>query len=160
FHFDAQHIVVLAETPGTGEQISNAVNVRTSLAALAKQLKPEDVLFVMLIGHGTGNGADAKFNLVGPDLTVAEWNGLLKPITARLAFVDATSASSPFLQGLAGPERIVITATNTPAQVYHPFFGDAFIEALTAAPADLDKNDRISLWEAFVYASRLVSQHY
>jgi hypothetical protein len=84
----------------------------------------------------------------------------LKPIAGRLAFVDATSSSSPFLQGLAGPDRVIITATNTPAQVYHPVFGDAFIEALTAAPADLDKNDRVSLYEAFVYASRLVDDHY
>lgn len=160
FQFDAGHLTVLAETPAAGEQISSAANVRSTFDKLARQLKSSDVLFVMLIGHGSGSGAEAKFNLVGPDLTVSEWNALIKPIAARIAFVDATSASSPFLQGLAGPERIVITATSTPAQVYHPVFGDAFIEALTAAPADLDKNQRISLWEAFVYASRLVQQHY
>jgi hypothetical protein len=160
FKFDPASLTVLAETPASGEQVANAVNVRAVLDKLAKQLKPTDTLFVMLIGHGSGSGGDAKFNLVGPDLTVNEWNAQLKPITARIAFVDATSASSPFLQGLAGPNRIVVTATNTPAQVYHPFFGSAFIEALTSAPADLVKNDRVSLWEAFVYASRLVQQHY
>ena len=39
-------------------------------------------------------------------------------------------------------------------------FPDAFIQALTAPAADVDKNGRISLLEAFIYASRLVAQHY
>jgi hypothetical protein len=127
---------------------------------LAPLVKKDDELFVMLIGHGSGSGADAKFNLVGPDLTAAEWNALLKPVLGRVAFVDASSASAGFLKTLAAPDRVVISATNSPAQVYHPVFGQAFIEALTSSAADLDKNDRVSLWEAFVYASKLVDQHY
>ena len=86
--------------------------------------------------------------------------GIEIPIAGRLGFVDASSASAGFLKTLAGPERVVMTATNSPAQVYHPMFGQAFIEALSSSAADLDKNDRVSLWEAFVYASKLVEQHY
>jgi hypothetical protein len=97
---------------------------------------------------------------VGPDLTATEWNALLKPMAGRIVFVDASSASAGYLKTLAAPERVVITATNSPAQVYHPMFASAFIDALTTSAADLDKNDRISLWEAFVYASKLVEQHY
>ncbi len=160
FGFDAAHLSVLTETPAAGEQVSNAVNLRAAIDRIAKAAKPADTVFMMLIGHGSGAGPDAKFNLVGPDLTVTEWNAALKPITARIAFVDTTSASSSFIQGLAGPNRVVVTATDKAAQVYHPFFADAFIEALTASAADLDKNDRISIWEAFVYANRLVAQHY
>jgi len=158
--FDAGHLTVLTETPGPGEQASNAVNLRAALQKLAAETKPADTVFIMLIGHGAGTGNDAKFNLVGPDLTVSEWNTALKPLAARIAFVDTTSASSSFIQGLAAPNRVVITATDKPAQVFHPVFGDAFIQALTAGAADLDKNDRISVWEAFVYATRLVQQHY
>jgi hypothetical protein len=160
FHFDPAYVTVLTETPKTGEQISNAATVKATLAKLAPQVKKDDELFVMLIGHGSGAGADAKFNLVGPDLTAAEWNDLLKPAAGTIVFVDASSASAGFLKALAAPERVVITATNSAAQVYHPFFGQAFIEALTSGEADLDKNDRVSLWEAFVYASKLVEQHF
>jgi hypothetical protein len=158
--FDAAHLVILTETPQAGEAVSNAANVKAALQKLAPLVKKDDQLFVMLIGHGSGSGADAKFNLVGPDLTAAEWNALLKPVLGRVAFVNASSASAGFLKTLAAPERVVITATNSPAQVYHPMFAQAFIEALTSGAADLDKNDRISLWEAFVYASKLVEQHY
>jgi len=160
FKFEAANLTVLTETPKQGEALANIANVKATFGKLAQEAKKDDTVFVMLIGHGTGSGADAKFNLVGPDLTVTEWNALLQPIAARIAFVDASSASAAYLKGLAGPERVIITATNSPAQVYHPVFGEAFIDALTSSGADLDKDNRISLWEAFVYASKTVEQHY
>jgi hypothetical protein len=160
FKFDAQHLTLLVEQPGPGEERATAENVRTLMARLSKQMTAQDLLFVILIGHGGGDGADAKFNLIGPDLTIAEWNALLKPAAGRVAFVDTTSSSFAFVQGLAGPNRIVITATSSYAQRYHTVFPDAFIKALTADAADADKNNRVSLLEAFTYASRLVVQHY
>lgn len=160
FRFDPAHVTVLTETPKAGEAAANAVNLKAAFEKITPQVKADDTLFVMLIGHGSGAGADAKFNLIGPDLTAADWNGLLKPIAGHIVFVDATSASAGFLKTLAAPERVIITATNTPAQVYHPVFGQAFIEALTTNDADLDKNERISLQEAFLYASKQVELHY
>jgi hypothetical protein len=114
----------------------------------------------MLIGHGTGDGAAAKFNLVGPDLTVTDWNGVLAPIKSRLVFVNSSSASFPFAAGLTGDRRIIITSTSTASQKYATVFPDAFVQALNAPAADLDKNDRVSIWEAFFYASRVVKQHF
>jgi hypothetical protein len=160
FKLEPSHLTILTEKPRAGESVANIENVKSALGKLAQEIKKDDTLFVMLIGHGSGSGGDAKFNLVGPDLTATEWNVLLQPISARVAFVDTTSASAGFLKGLAGPERVIITATNSPAQVYHPMFGEAFIDALTSSAADLDKNERISMWEAFVYASKTVEQHY
>jgi hypothetical protein len=157
---ESARIVVLAEQPNEGEQRSTAENVRAALSKLAATMKPDDLLFVMLIGHGGGDGTDAKFNLVGPDLTIAEWNNLLKPISGRIAVVDATSSSFPYLAGLSAPGRVVITATSSYSQRYHTVFADAFIDALGAESADADKNGRVSLLEAFNHASRLVAQHY
>lgn len=160
FGFDADKVHVLAETPGAGELPANGESLRTVLQQLSGQMAPEDLLFVMLIGHGSGQGADARFNLVGRDLTVAEWAELFAPIRGRVAFVDATSSSFPYLQGMAGPNRIVITATNSFSQRFHTRFGGAFVTAIGAPEADADKNGRVSLLEAFNYASSLVAQHY
>jgi hypothetical protein len=157
---DAAHIIVLAETPKPGELHGTAEDVKATFARLAKDAKPDDLVFVMLIGHGGGDGAAAKFNLVGPDLTVDEWKALMAPITARMVIVDSTSSSFPYLAGLSGKNRIVITATNSFAQKYHTIFPDAFIKAMTAPDADADKNGRISVLEAFNYASKLVVQYY
>jgi hypothetical protein len=160
FKLDPARVSVLAEQAQDGEERSTAENVRAVLARLAGEVQPADLVFIMLIGHGSGQGADAKFNLIGPDLTVTEWEGLLKPIKGRLAVVNTTSSSFAFLAGLSGPNRIVITATNSYAQRYHTVFPETFIQALTAEAADVDKNQRISLLEAFTYASRLVGLHY
>jgi hypothetical protein len=160
YKFDPARLTVLVEQPAAGQDRATAENVRATLGRLAKQVKADDLLLVMLIGHGSGAGAEAKFNLVGPDLTVADWNELLKPLPSRLAFVNASSASFPFIAGLSGPNRIVITATSTRGQVYHPMFADAFIKALAADIADSDKNGRLSMMEIFTYATRLVTEHY
>jgi hypothetical protein len=160
FKIDGPALSVLVETPKDGELRSTAESVRSVFAQLAKETKADDLVFVMLIGHGSGDAAAAKFNLIGPDMTAEEWSALLKPVPARIAFVDSTSSSFPFLAGLAGPNRIVITATSTYGQKYHTVFPDAFIRAMTAPEADADKNGRISFMEAFTHASRLVAQHY
>lgn len=160
FKMDASLLTVMAEQAGEGEQRATAENVRATFDRLAKTLKPEDVLFVMLIGHGTAEGTAAKFNLVGPDLTVADWKAVLTPIRSRVVFVNSSSASFPFAAGLTGDRRIIITSTSTPAQKYATVFADGFVQALNAPAADLDKNTRISMWEAFFFASRVVKQYF
>jgi hypothetical protein len=160
FKIDRTRMAVLTEQPRAGEERATAESVKTALGRFAGQVKGNDLLFVLLIGHGGGEGADAKFNLIGPDLAVTDWAALLKPIQGRIAVVDSTSASFAYLKGLAAPGRVVMTATNSYAQRYHTVFPDAFVKALTATDADVDKNGRISLLEAFTYASRLVAQHY
>ncbi len=160
YKLDAPHLTVLASQPLPGEGKATAEEVKAALGRMAPQVKPLDVLFVFLLGHGSFDGTDAKFNLVGPDLTANEWAALLKPATGRVVFVNTTPSSSPFLKALAGPNHITITATDQPAQKYDTVFADAFVQALGAPTADLDKDNRISMWEAFAYASRLVRQSY
>ena len=157
---DPAKILLLTEQPKEGELKGTAESVRTVFARLAKETKADDLVFVMLIGHGSGDAAAAKFNLVGPDLASEEWGALLKPIAARIAFVDSTSSSFPFVAALSGPNRVVITATGSYAQRYHTVFPDAFIQALMAPESDADKNGRISMLEAFTQASRIVALHY
>jgi hypothetical protein len=160
FKYDTEHLVVLTEQPGAPQTRATAEGVRASLGRLAKAMTAADQLVVILIGHGSGQGGDAKFNLVGPDLTIEEWAGLFKAIPGRLAVVDTTSASFPYLAGLAAPGRVVITATSTLSQRFHTVFPEGFVQALASEAADLDKNSRVSLLEAFTYAARVVKQHY
>jgi hypothetical protein len=161
FQYDAEHLIVLAEQPAAGERRATAEVVRETLAELAKRLAPSDQLVVVLIGHGSAQGpADAKYNLIGPDLGVEEWKTLFDPIKGRLAVVDTTSSSFPFLAGLSAPDRVVITATGSVSQRYHTQFPEAFVAAFSDPAADLDKDERLSVLEAFTYASRIVASHY
>ena len=156
---DPRHITVLSET-STPDAVATATNVRRVLGALHQAMSRDDLLLVVLIGHGTFDGVDAKFNLVGPDLESAEWSALLNSIPGRVVLVDTTSASSPFLERLGGPRRIVITATDSAAQRFDTVFPQDFVAAFGDEAADIDKNGRISIWEAFAAASAGVRRHY
>lgn len=156
--FGADRVAVLSEN-GTGATIANRENVTRTLAALKSRLTAEDTLLVVLIGHGTYDGTVAKFNLVGPDMDSREWKAALEGNAARLVFVNTTSSSFQFVPALAGKNRIVIAATDSAAQKYATVFPQFFIEALDqGAKADNDKNGRLSVWEAFAYASQAVKQ--
>lgn len=160
FRYGVANVTMLAEQPLAGETRSTAENVRATVSRFAKSLTAADQLTVFFIGHGTTTGGDAKFNLIGPDLTIAEWKTLFDPIRAKLVVIDTTSGSFPFLAGLAAKDRIVITATNSPSQQFHTQFPDAFLQALTSTDTDLDKNNRLSFLELFTQTSRLVKQYY
>src|SRR5262249_20379555 len=91
--YQDDRILVLADHPAAGAQKATRENVQRVLADLRRQLTKDDQLFVLLIGHGTSiDGDEAKFNLVGPDLSATEWSDLLKPIPGRLVFVNTTGA--------------------------------------------------------------------
>ena len=135
-------------------------NVRAALERVRRATGPDDLLAIVLIGHGTWDGVSAKFNLVGPDLDAADWAAMLRPITASLVVVNTTSASYPFLAELAAPGRVVITATGSPFQRYDTVFPEYFVSAFTDEAADLDKDGRVSIWEAFAGASGRVKRYY
>ena len=157
--FDSTLVTVLTDTPRSASA-STADNVRRAVGSIAARMTRDDVLLLVLIGHGTFDGTDAKFNLVGRDLESAEWSELLRALAGRLVFVHTGSASFPFLERLAAPRRIVVTATDSPAQRFDIVFPEYFIRSLSDTAADIDKNGRISVWEAFAAASASVGRHY
>jgi hypothetical protein len=159
FRFEPALVTALSESRPP-ETAATAQNVRRTLTALRNRMTQDDLLLVVLIGHGTFDGVDARFNLVGPDLESADWSVLLRSLPGRIVVVNTTSASFPFLERLAAPRRIVVTATDSAAQRFDTVFPEYFIRALTDDAADIDKNGRISIWEAVAAASGSVRRHY
>jgi len=139
----------------TREEIDNA------LAGFAKVAAPDDVVYVVLIGHGSYDGRSARFNLPGPDMTPADFDRLLRKLPARnLVFVDTSSSSGPFVEELSAPGRTIITATRNGAEQFTTLFGGYFVEAFSTEAADADKNRRLSMLEAFQYAKTEVARAY
>ena len=135
--------------------------IEKGLRAMAAAAKADDVAFIVLIGHGTWDGKVAKFNLPGPDMTAADFAGILKTFgTKNVVFVDTTSASGPFVEGLQGAARVVVTATRSGAENFATLFGGYFVDALASDAADADKNRRISVLEAFNVAKMEVARAY
>ena len=158
--FTDEHLVVLGETPGPGVGRASREGVRAAVDQLAARMTERSVLHVVLIGHGSFDGVDAKFNLVGPDLSAAEWDRWLAPLPGRVGFINTASASAPFLRHLSRPGRIVITATESAAQRFETQFPEFFVEALADQAGDADKDGAVSVLEAFEYASRGVREWY
>jgi hypothetical protein len=135
--------------------------LRARLGALATRTKQSDRLAVFLVGHGSYDGTQYKFNLPGPDIDGAELVQLLGAIPARAQLVvNATSASGAVLENWATGGRAVITATRSGAERNATRFAEYFAASLSADDADLNKNGMITAQEAFDYTTRRVADSY
>jgi hypothetical protein len=151
----ARERIVHAGSPATRDGIARA------FATLARSAGADDLVLVVLFGHGTFDGRMARFNLSGPDMTAPDFAPLLRSLPSRhVVFVNTASASGPFVDALAGPGRTVITATRSGQEQYATLFGGYFVDALNVEAADADKNRRVSVLEAFEYARREVARAY
>jgi len=135
-------------------------NIEAKLRALATQTKADDSFFLILIGHGTYDDLDYKFNVPGPDLSATELAGLLDKIPAKQVVVNTTSSSGGSMPVLQKPKRVVITATKTGTEKNATVFARFFIESLRDPAADTDKNQSISVLEAFRYAEEKTGKYF
>ena len=155
--YPEDHVMLLGEEEFAGTQKATRENVRSAIADIRKRATKDDVVLVVLVGHGSGaDSGEGKFNLVGPDLSAREWADLLRPIPSRLVFLNAASGSYPFIQELSAKNHIVITANDSAAQTYETVLPQFLIPAFSDESADLDKNGKVSVWEAFTFASARV----
>jgi hypothetical protein len=145
-----------------GTQSENSTSDRDLLRqeiARRAAASPEP-LWIVLIGHGTWDGKTARFNLRGPDVASTELEEWLKPVSRPLAVINCASCSGPFLTGLSGPNRVVITATRSGNEFNFARLGDYLSSAMTDPSADLDKDEQTSLLEAWILASARVREFY
>jgi hypothetical protein len=157
-------LIYLSDTKDEGGLVSGRATreeIDKAFATFAKTAAAEDVVYVVLFGHGTFDGSTARFNLPGPDMTPADFNNALRKLPVRnVVFVNTASASAPFVETLSAQGRTIITATRTGSQQFATLFGGYFVEAFSTAAADGDKNGRLSMLEAFEYARTEVARTY
>ncbi len=161
----ADHVVYLSERPERdAERIrgrSTKENIKTTLAELASRAGPTDRIFILLIGHGSGDGEESRLNLPGPDLTAKELAEQFAIFpTQTVVLVNAFSASGDFVSVLSGPNRVLVTATKTGFERNESIFGEFFVKAFASDEADTDKDERVSILEAFDYARHETARRY
>jgi hypothetical protein len=127
--------------------------IKEVLGKIAAEAKPEDSFALLLIGHGSFDGIEYKFNIPGPDITASEFARLLNGIPARRQLVvNMTSCSGASIPALVRKDRIVITATKSGTEKNATIFARYWVDALKDPAADTDKNGTVSALEAFRYA--------
>ena len=172
--FAEKNVFLLTETAssggpedGTRESDSapgrraTADEVRKAFASIKSAANADTLVLLVLIGHGSFDNQQAKFNLIGPDLSAKDYAGLVAALpTKRAVFVNCASSSGEFIKPLSAPGRIIITATRSGSEQNATIFAEHFIAGLTEPAADADKNGRVSLLEAFNSATKLTADWY
>jgi len=150
---DAELVQRLAGNAATRDAIQAA------MADAAGTLKSGDQFVLVLLGHGTYDGSEYRFNISGPDITGTEMLAMLDrfPDSVAQLVVNATSTSGAIADRWAKPHRVIITATRSGGERNATRFGGFWAEALVSEEADRDKDGSINAQEAYDYATRKVA---
>lgn len=134
---------------------------KETLGIVARAAKAEDDFVLVLIGHGSFDATEYKFNLMGPDVTGEEIAELCNHIPSRRQLiVDTSSASGGAMQVLERPGRAVVAATKSGTEKNATVFARYWVAALQDSATDTDKSDSISALEAFTYAAKKTATFY
>jgi hypothetical protein len=151
--------------PSLVHVLSGPAATRTAIEELFAGLRAAtteiDTVTLLLIGHGSYDGRDYKFNVPGPDPTAARIAKMLDALPAKdQLVVVATSSSGATLKSLKADRRIVITATKNGRERLATVFASYWVDALKASSADTNKDEVISALEAFEHTKKQVEEHY
>ncbi|MFL6579091.1 MAG: hypothetical protein ACJ8MR_20875 [Povalibacter sp.] len=152
---DNSTCVVLSGDRATRESL------RRELKSLATKAGADDQVILTLIGHGSFDGTQYRFNLPGPDVTDTDLTSLLDQLkTQQVLIVNATSASGAVLERWQNSKRILVTATKSGGERTATRFGEFWTAAVSGSEADVNKDDVVTVSEAFDYASRKVADSF
>src|SRR5690606_16270962 len=155
----AADITWLAEDPSrqpgviSGRATAGAID--SAITRMAGRGARGETVMIVLIGHGSGNGAESRLSIPGRDPTAAEYASWLVRLASKtVVFVVAASGSGDFVPVIAAPGRIVITATRSSSQRNESRSASRFAHGRVTPEAAADKDGAVSILEAVNYAYR------
>ena len=163
--FPDENLFFLAEDPERDSSLVTARAMKSELmqviGELESRVRPNDLLFLLLLGHGNFDGSNYRYNLKGPDLTGAELSAILDRFpTQRIVLVCTTPASGALIPRLSGGNRIILTATKNGNEGNETVFARFFVQSFQNPEADTDKSRQVSLLEAYTFTHRKVKEWY
>ena len=139
--------------------------IESEAADLRKALKPEDTLWVIVMGHSYYDGKHSHFNIPGPDIQEQEFGKLFAELPAReQVFFITIPASGYYIKPLSAKGRVVITATEADLEVNETIYPLALAEVLASPPAasefDADRDGNLTLFDLYIAVTRNVVERY
>jgi Peptidase C13 family len=166
FREQANQLAKAVQHASSDAQVTLLIGEKATRAAIRATLNEwsplsnDDQVVITLIGHGTFDGEEYRFNVPGQDVTANDLREWLQPLQSKQLIVLATSASGGALAKLQSEKRIVITATKSGGERNATRFAEHWVQALSASEADRDKNEWVTAQEAFDFAVRKVADAY
>ena len=146
-------------TIGAGaEEKENLARLKQAIESEPKETPAP--LWLVLLGHGSFDGREGKFNLRGDDITASELAKWLAAFRRPVVVICGFSASGAFLKPLTAPDRVLVFATKSGAENNFARFGGHISEAIADPAADLDKDGQTSVLEAWLSAAQRVADFY
>jgi hypothetical protein len=146
--------------PGGGDLPGADDRERLQSLLTAESKDSPHPVWLVLIGHGAYDRRKATFNLEGSDVSADDLAQWLASLERTVAVVNCASCSGPFINTLAAPGRVIVTATRSGSEQSFAHFGEYFSQAVGDAASDLDKDAQVSLLEAYLAASNRVEEFY
>lgn len=157
-----EHVVHLQGDAANRQAVLDTFNaLAQETRELANTDEAVDTFVLVMIGHGNVSRDGWNFNLLGPDLSTPDLVGALAPLDVpKQVIVASTSASGALLKPLSQPGRTLITATKSGGELNAVRFSEYFAQALASDAADVDRNELLSVEEAFIFANNLTVRYF
>ncbi len=148
-------------TPPSVTGVATREGIRGALDTIAARSDSGDVVLVILMGHGSGEGSGTRLSVPGPDPTAQDYRRMLGALLGRtVVVINAASGSGDMLGELAMPGRVVITATRSATERNATIFASLFVQGIATDAADGNKDGRLTVLEAYDHARRAVEAAY
>ena len=132
---------------------------------LRKNVKPEDRVWVIVLGHSHYDGRRCYLNLPEPDMHQDDFANLFGGLRSReQAFFVTTPVSGYFVRSLSMKGRVVITATEADREVNETLYHLGLTQVLAEPPKpdefDIDGDGRATLFDLYIAVARNVAKRY
>jgi hypothetical protein len=139
--------------------------IRTEVSRLCQRGKPEDAVWVIVLGHAHFDGRRAFFNIPGRDMSMDDFGRLFDDLQGReQVFFITTCLSGLAVKTLSRKGRIVIAATEADLEDNETLLHLALAEALATPPSseeyDRDGDGRPTIYDLYLNVARGVMLRY
>lgn len=159
---EPEHVTYLIGDSATRESFLSAMNeVVKEANDLSDSADSVDTFVLIMIGHGNINRDGWQFNVSGPDISVTDLVAALAPLNVgREVIVASASASGELLKPLTQAGRTLVTATKSGGELNAVRFTQYWANAMASDEADVDRNELLTVKEAFTFANNATQQYY
>ena len=158
-------LIIVLDDSASREAVLNAIQTQTERMQADLDSgdfgESEPVFVLIMTGHGNADARGWRFNVSGPDVTSDDLIAALNTVpAARQLVILAASASGAALEPLSQLGRVLVTATKSGGEVNLVRFHEYLAEALQSDVADYDRNEILTIAEAYRFADARTREYY